>query len=64
MYGEAVFKKKGCQKKSGEGCYPTLRHSYDLISLAFFGLGHIRDKKTLAALLEGAVRTLLESALC
>uniref|UniRef100_UPI00387E3437 hypothetical protein n=1 Tax=Arsenophonus nasoniae TaxID=638 RepID=UPI00387E3437 len=66
MYGESCFfKKKDVEEIWRGAVIRLLRHSYDLINPGLLpGLGHIRDKKTLAALLEGAVRTLLESALC
>ncbi|QBY46654.1 Putative transposase (plasmid) [Arsenophonus nasoniae] len=63
VYGESCFQKKGCRRNLARAVIRLLRHSYDLINPGLLpGLGHIRDKKTLAALPEGAVRT-LESAL-
>ncbi|WGM18134.1 hypothetical protein QE193_23710 (plasmid) [Arsenophonus nasoniae] len=61
---KAVFQKKGCRRNLARAVIRLLRHSYDLINPGLLpGLGHIRDKKHWRRY-EGAVRTLLESALC
>nr|WP_260617082.1 transposase [Klebsiella oxytoca] len=61
-----IFFKKHAVEKIWRGAVTRLlRHSYNLINPGSLpGLGHIRDKKTVAMLSAGAVRTSLEGPLC
>ncbi|WGM18189.1 hypothetical protein QE193_23960 (plasmid) [Arsenophonus nasoniae] len=36
VYGESCFSKKGCRRNLARAVIRLLRHSYDLINLAFF----------------------------